>query len=197
MELMHFNISHPMKVLAFGWGWNLTPWLEPMWWIDGRLAALEILRLLKEVVSGEWPSVAVFFSQLSLPEHFRIVRWQLDILVLMKPWCAAREVPVSLNDTCLLVMVLLSYPEIKETLLMLASHVGLEISEFLSEDKQSREGSPLLNLQRLTPLSLGDFCAGSTRLLLLGISLKVLQQLPDRLPNMFSYLSRENDNIKG
>lgn len=155
----------PLTVPAFGRVWHLTPWYEPVWWSDGRLAALEMLSRLKDMDSGEPASPEVFFSQLPLSEQFRILRWQLDVLVLMTPWCRAREVPVSLNITRRLAMMCLSDAGVQETLLMLAPRVRLEISEhFLPAGVQPRQDALLPHLQQLAPLWLDDFGAGSTSL---------------------------------
>lgn len=159
--LLHAPV--PMTVPAFGRVWHLTPLLEPVWLNDGRLTALEMLSRLQDRDSGEPVSPEVFFSQLPLPEQLRILRWQLDILVLMVPWCAAREVPVSLNITRPLAMLCLSDADIQEILLMLAPRVRLEISEhFLPVGVQPQQDALLPHLQQLAPLWLDDFGAGST-----------------------------------
>ncbi len=160
-----FSTPPPLVVSAFGKVWHLTPWLEPVWWSDGRLAALEMLSRLQDRDSGEAVSPEVFFSQLSLPEQFRVLRWQLEILVLMMPWCTARGVPVSLNITRPLAMLCLSDTDVQETLLMLAPRVRLEISEhFLPAGVQPQQDALLPHFQQLAPLWLDDFGAGSTGL---------------------------------
>ncbi|VUS97224.1 EAL domain-containing protein [Klebsiella pasteurii] len=165
MTSILFSVPPPLSVSAFGRVWHLTAWLEPVWWIDGRLAALEVLSRLRDRDSGVQVSPELFFSQLPLPEQLRVLCWQLEILVLMKPWCAAREVMMSLNITRQLAILILSNPEVMEKLLLLAPCVRLEISEnFLLPDSQPDQDSLLPSLQQLAPLWLDDFGTGSTGL---------------------------------
>ncbi|WP_196774048.1 EAL domain-containing protein [Klebsiella variicola] len=165
MTSILFSVPPPLPVSAFGRVWHVTAWLEPVWWSDGRLAALEVLSRLHDRDSGVQGSPELFFSQLALPEQFRVLCWQLEILVLMKPWCTARKVMVSLNITRPLAVLSLSTPEVKEKLLLLAPCVRLEISEnFLLPNSQPAQDCLLPSLQQLAPLWLDDFGTGSTGL---------------------------------
>lgn len=38
-----FPVVRPLMLFAFDRTWKLNSWFEPVWWSDGRLAALEML----------------------------------------------------------------------------------------------------------------------------------------------------------
>lgn len=182
-----FRTLPPLVVSAFGRVWHLTPRFEPVWWREGRLAALEILSHVQDRDSGAPLSPEIFFSQLSLQEQSRVLRWQLEVLMLMAPWCASRDVLVSLNITRPLAILSLSDPKIQEALFMLAPRVRIEINEdFLPTGAKPRQDPLLPDLKQLAPLWLDDFGAGSTGLswLLSGLfeTLKIDRHLLEALP---------------
>lgn len=182
-----FRTIPPLVVSAFGRVWHLTLRFEPVWWSDGRLAALEILSQLQDRDTGAALSPDIFFSQLSLQEQSRVLSWQLEVLIRMAPWCASREVLVSLNMTRPLAILSLSDPKIQEALFMLAPLVRLEINEdFLPGGAKPRQDPLLPELKQLAPLWLDDFGAGSTGLswLLSGMfeTLKIDRHLLEALP---------------
>lgn len=181
-----FSTLPPMVVPAFNRVWHLTPWIEPVWRVDGRLVALEMLSRPVDRDTGTPALPAWFFARAPQREQFRILRWQLGMLVLMMPWCAARHIPVSLNIGRPLAMHLLADPATREELLALAPYVRLEINEcFLSPGIEQPEDRCLQGLAELAPLWLDDFGAGSTGLswLMSGIfeAVKIDRRLMEKL----------------
>ncbi|STB67921.1 EAL domain-containing protein [Citrobacter freundii] len=148
----------PLRVPVFDREWVLAPWSEPVWSGDGRLVALDMRSRPADSETGTTALPAWFFTRLSPREQFRVLCWQLGILAQMSPWCASRDVCVSLSITPAVAMCVLAEPSVQEEILGLAPYVRFEISgRFLAKGK-TVPGAPFLQgLLALAPLWLGDF----------------------------------------
>lgn len=148
----------PLRVLAYEREWVLTPWFEPVWWSDGRLAALDMRSRPAERDTGAPALPAGFFARLPPGEQFRILRWQLGILAQMTPWCVSRDVCVSLSITQPVAMFVLADASLQEEILGLAPYIRFEISGRFLPAGRSVPGAPFLQgVLALAPLWLGDF----------------------------------------
>lgn len=152
----------PLAVQAYGRVWELTPWFEPVWWRDGRLAALDMLSRPVDRKSGAGALPAWFFACLPQQEQQRVLCWQSGIVNRMLPWCTSREVLVSLSMTLPLAMTVLSEPSVQDALQALAPHIRLKISERDLPPGKGGGSAPFLQgLLALAPLWLDDFGADS------------------------------------
>ncbi|MCO5784617.1 EAL domain-containing protein [Citrobacter meridianamericanus] len=152
----------PVCVQAFDREWTFTPWFEPVWRPDGRLMALDMLSRSAGRETGKPTLPAWFFARLPPREQLRLLCWQLDILGRMMPWCASREVVVSLSITRPLAMLVLAEPGVQETIQTLAPVLRPVISERTLPPGREVLSAPFLQgLLTLVPLWLDDFGAGS------------------------------------
>lgn len=155
----------PLAVPAFGRIWLLSPVFGPIFSPDGSLMALEMLSRITERDSGSPASPEMFFVQIPLTEQRRILVWQLEVLTLLSPWCAARQLPVSLNVSRSLALRILADASVAESAILLTPWLRLEVSErFLSPDIRPDQDPLLSALQPLAPLWLDDFGAGAAGL---------------------------------
>ncbi|HFN1103757.1 TPA: EAL domain-containing protein [Klebsiella variicola subsp. variicola] len=164
-----FSICPPaLEVTAFGRRLFLSPWFEPIWSRDGRLAALELLSRIHDRDTGKLLSPEDFFLKAQDSEQFQVLNWQLQILSLMTPWCNSHDVPVSINISRTVAKLILLDLNTQETMLRLAPHLRLEISEkFMPAGLLPEQDTFLPRLKLLAPLWLDDFGVGSNELLLL------------------------------
>lgn len=157
--------SLPLSVQAFGRRWQLTPVLEPVWDADGTLIAAELLSRVHGCDTGDACPPGDFFADLPRPALARILGWQLELLALLRPWCASRQVAVSLNLRRPQALLLVSHPAMAEAAAALAPWLRLEISEDFVPPGEVALADPVLDaLTPLAPLWLDDFGAGATGL---------------------------------
>lgn len=163
-----FTLPHavqPLAVQAFGCRWLLTPSLEPLWTPSGVLTALELLTLPTDRDTGQLRPAEGFFAGLPQSELDRLLIWQLALLALLRPWCAHRLVPVTLNLTRPLATLLATRPELTNAAAALAPWLRLEVSEDFLPLGADIAADPLLSaLLPVAPLWLDDFGAGATGL---------------------------------
>lgn len=152
----------PLCVQAFDREWTFMPWFEPVWRSDGRLMALDMQSLLTGRETGKPALPAWFFARLPPREQLRLLCWQLDILGRMAPWCASREVVVSLSITRPLAMLVLAETDVQQAIQMLASVLRPVISErALPPGREVLRAPFLQGMLTLVPLWLDGFGAGS------------------------------------
>lgn len=155
----------PLIVPAFGRLWQVTPTFAPIWGMDGRLFALEMLSRLQDRETGELCSPEIFFSSTPQCEQFRVFCWQLDVLSQLVNWFHIRDVPFSLNINRGQALSLLGDPYISGRVQTLAPLLRLEISERFIDKDTVPENDPILQgVRGLTTLWLDDFGAGATAL---------------------------------
>ncbi|MGL3103904.1 EAL domain-containing protein [Enterobacter asburiae] len=164
-ESQTLQAVEPLVVQAFGRELHLTPVFAPIWDMDGRLIALEMLSRVQDRDTGALCSPEMFFSKSPQSEQFRIFCWQLDILSQLVKWSRIRDIPFSLNINRGQALSLLGDPYISGRLQTLAPLLRLEISErFINKDTVPDNDPILQGLRGLTTLWLDDFGAGATAL---------------------------------
>lgn len=152
----------PLAVQAYGRVWELSPWFEPVWWRDGRLAALDMLSRPVDRKSGATVLPAWFFTRLPQQELQRVMCWQSGIVNRMLPWCISREVLVSICMTLPLAMSVLSAPSVQDELQAFSPYIRLKISERDLPPEKGEGSAPFLQgLLALAPLWLDNFGADS------------------------------------
>jgi len=152
-----------LVVSSSGQEWKLTTCFEPIWRMDGRLEALEILSRPACGETGMPVKADIFFEQASLSVLLEVFRWQLAALKQIYAWCVCRGITVSLNITRALAKCLLNEPALQNTIRALAPRVRLEISEYFFPDGADPQRDWLLPvLRELAPLWLDDYGAGNT-----------------------------------
>lgn len=155
----------PLIVPAFGRFWHVTPTFAPVWGMDGRLIALEMLSRVQDRETEELCSPEMFFSHTPQSEQFRIFCWQLDVLSQLVKWSRIRDVPFTLNINRGQALSLLGDPYISGRVQTLAPLLRLEISEhFIGKDTIPENDPILQGMRELSTLWLDDFGAGATAL---------------------------------
>ena len=146
-----------LVVSSSGQVWKLTTCFEPIWRMDGRLEALEILSRPACGETGMPVKADIFFEQASLSVLLEVFRWQLAALKQIYAWCVCRGITVSLNITRALAKSLLNEPALQNTIRALAPRVRLEISEYFFPDGADPQRDWLLPvLRELAPLWLAE-----------------------------------------
>lgn len=161
-----FNKSgFSLRLNSFGSNWLLEPVIEPIWDIEGHLKSVELLSRIKNCTHGHSHSPSEFFNSLAQSELCSVLAWQLELLAIIRPWCDARGVPVSLNLNRAQAFGLISSPYISGLATNLAPWLRIEISEdFVHLGSNGSYDAVLDSLKSVSPLWLDDFGAGSTGL---------------------------------
>lgn len=156
------SLTAPLSRLTLDGGCEVTPVFGPAWDRDGRLMALEMLSRLYDPHTGQAIAPDLFFSRAGQYIQLQILRWQLDVLTALRPWCMARQVCMSLNLTRPVARGLLVCSELMQQMVSLSPWLRIEITEqFLLPDLPPGQDPLPDALRRLAPLWLDDFGTGS------------------------------------
>lgn len=154
-----------LTVYAFGREWELVPFFEPIWKVDGSLKALELLSRVNSHDTDVEQPIEQLIEKLSKKQLRRIIVWQLELADSLLPWYSERNIILSINVTRSQSFAILSNPKLSDAVLKLSPWLRLEISENFLNPGSSPELDPVLTALRcLAPLWLDDFGAGTAGL---------------------------------
>ncbi|WP_370605580.1 EAL domain-containing protein [Citrobacter braakii] len=155
----------PLDVSAFGRILLVTPVFEPIWDNKGVLVGMEMLSRLHDPNIGVPFPPDIFFKQAPIKQRFRVLRWQMNILPLIIPWCQSQSVCVSVNVSRDVANKLMADDDMILLIKSLYPWLRFEISEnFLKQDIYPGDDQLLNALRKIAPLWLDDFGVGSTGL---------------------------------